>query len=169
MGRDKSLLLVDGQPLAVRVAEALWAAGAAEVLAIGGDAEALRAWDLAVRPDDHPGGGPLPATVTALHVATESIVMVMACDLLAPSADAVAATVHALVAHPDVLSAVPVVDGYRQWTHAAWRRPAGDALEAEWKSGTRALHRAAALLALVEVADLDPLALVDADVPGDLP
>ena len=69
MGRDKALLLVEGVPMAQRVAEALRAAGATEVLAIGGDAPALTALGLHLRPDDRPGDGPLPATITALGAA----------------------------------------------------------------------------------------------------
>ncbi|WP_434127450.1 molybdenum cofactor guanylyltransferase, partial [Enterococcus faecium] len=41
MGTDKALIEVDGGPLARRVANALRAAGADPVIAVGGDLEAL--------------------------------------------------------------------------------------------------------------------------------
>ena len=169
MGQDKALLAVDGRPMAVRVADALRAAGATEVLAVGGDAAALTALGLEVRADDHPGDGPLPATITALQAAIEDAVLVVSCDLVNPSAAAMGATIQALVDHPGAVGAVPVDAGHRQWTHAAWRADAARALVAAYERGDRSLKRAGADLLIFEIAGLDPRALIDADVPGDLP
>ncbi|MET0729245.1 MAG: molybdenum cofactor guanylyltransferase [Acidimicrobiales bacterium] len=169
MGQDKALLLVEGEPMAARVAGALQRAGATQVLAIGGDVDVLGAHGLEVRPDDHPGDGPLPATITALRAAREDIVLVVSCDLVHPSAPAMAATARALVDHPGAVAAVPVDGGHRQWTHAAWRVRALPALEAAYERGVRSLRRAGADLLVYELHDIDPGALLDADEPGDLP
>lgn len=169
MGRDKALIEIDGVAMAARVVEALRLAGATSVCLVGGDATALSSLGVPVCADDHPGAGPLGATVTALDATASDVVMVMACDLVHPSATAIAVTVQALLAHPEALGAVPVVEGRRQWAHAAWRRPAQRELRAAFEQGERAVHRAAGHLALVDVADLDPTALVDADEPDDLP
>ena len=169
MGRDKALLPIEGRAMAVRVADALHGAGATEVLAIGGDADALTALGFDVRPDGHPGDGPLPATITSLHAAREDVVLVVSCDLVHPSATAMAATVQALRDHPGAVGAVPVDTGHRQWTHAAWRADAVRALVAAYERGERSLKRAGADLLIFEVAGLDPQALRDADEPGDLP
>lgn len=170
MGRDKALLLVDGRAMALRVAEALRAAGAADVHAVGGDEVELGALGLRVQPDDQPGDGPLPATITALRGAVEDVVLVVSCDLVAPDPAAMRATVGALAAHPGAIGAVPVDgDGQRQWTHAAWRRRAASALAAAHEAGARSLRRAAADLLVFEVHGLPGAALADADVPGDLP
>jgi molybdopterin-guanine dinucleotide biosynthesis protein A len=169
MGRDKALLPLDGRAMAARVADALRAAGAAQVLAIGGDADALAGLGLDVRPDSHPGDGPLPATITALLAAEEDAVLVVSCDLVHPDAEAMAATVRALVEHPGAIGAVPVDDGHRQWTHAAWRSDAAHALTGAYERGDRSLKRAGADLLIFELAGLDPEALLDADEPGDLP
>lgn len=169
MGRDKALLAVDGRPMAARVADALRTAGATEVLAIGGDAVALATLGLDTRADDHPGDGPLPATITALRAAHEDAILVVSCDLVSPSPAAMAATIQALVDHPGAVGAVPIDGGHRQWTHAAWRADAARALSAAYERGDRSLKRAGAELLIFEVAGLDPQALVDADVPGDLP
>lgn len=169
MGRDKATLEVEGLAMAVRVADALRAAGADEVRAIGGDGAALERLGLAVQPDDEPAAGPLGGTLTAVRTATRPLVAVLACDLLAPSPAAIEATVAALRARPGAVGAVPVVDGHPQWTHAVWRAEAArDALGAAWREGARSLRRASAGLALVEVHDLDPAAVADADTPGDL-
>ena len=170
MGRDKALLPVDGVAMAVRVAEVLALAGAADVVAIGGDADGLTKLGLRVVPDDEPGDGPFPATLTALRVATAPVVMVVSCDLLAPDAASMRATVAALEASPEsVVGAVPLVEGHHQWTHAAWRVSGLPALEAARSAGVGSLKRAAAHLSLVEVGELAPGGLRDADTAADLP
>jgi molybdopterin-guanine dinucleotide biosynthesis protein A len=169
MGRDKALLEVDGVPMARRVADALSACGAVEVFAVGGDPAALGALGLDVRPDAWPGDGPLPATLTALELAREELVLVVACDLLAPDAETMAEIVGALEGDPTAVAAVPVdPEGHHQWTQAAWRRSARPRLQAGWDAGARSLRRAAADLPRVELTGLAPEALADADTPADL-
>jgi molybdopterin-guanine dinucleotide biosynthesis protein A len=171
MGRDKAFLVVDGRPLAARVASALRDAGATDVVAVGGDAGALAAIGLAVVPDEEPGAGPLTGIVTALRLPGDAAaVFVAACDLVAPAAPAVRATVAALAGRRGGDVAVPVVAGRRQWMHAAWRPAAGAPLAAAFAAGERAVHAAvaAAGLRVVEVA-VDPAAVADADTPADLP
>lgn len=169
MGTDKALLPVDGVPMARRVADAVLAAGAAEVLAIGGDASGLGALGLRVVPDDMPGAGPLPATTTALRAAGQPVVLVVSCDLVAPSPPAMAAVAASLgAAAPEVHAAVPLVDGHDQWTHAAWRIGAASVLEDLQARGVTSLRRAADGLRLVRVHDLDPAAVADADTPTAL-
>ena len=153
----------------MRVAAALRLAGAASVLAVGGDAPALRSLGLRFREDDHPGAGPLGATITAIEASQCEVVMIMACDLLHPNEVAVAETVRALLSHPDALGAVPVVGGRRQWAHAAWRRDVLPELRAAFAREERSVRRAADHLALVDVVDVDPRSLSDADEPSDLP
>jgi molybdopterin-guanine dinucleotide biosynthesis protein A len=205
MGRDKALLPVGGVPMALRVADALRAAGADEVVAVGGDATALAALGLTVVPDDHPGVGPLAAIVTALAAGAapgtpgaapgtpgagpdaagagrgrgrnagaagdDRPVLVVACDLVAPSPAAMRATVRALADAPGADVAVPAAGGRPQWAHAAWRPGAGAALRARLAAGERAVHRGVAAAGLVVVAapDVAPGALADADTPADLP
>jgi len=169
MGQDKAHLLVDGVAMARRVADALSEAGAREVWAVGGDPVALGRLGLTVVADDHPGGGPFPATITALGQSSEPVVVVLSCDLRRPSPSAVRTLVAALdAAGPDVLVAVPVVGGHRQWTHAAWRTRARPALEAAFAAGARSLKRGAEELSLLEVHSLDPVQVADADTPDDL-
>ena len=87
MGTDKAFVEVDGRPMAGRVAAALRAAGAAEVLAVGGDLDRLPSlgFDRAV-PDRHPGEGPLGGLLTALAAAGHDVVVVLACDVPAARA-----------------------------------------------------------------------------------
>ena len=186
MGRDKALIALDGRALALRVAEAVTAAGASGVVAVGGDLDGLRSAGLAAVPDRvGPGAGPLAGILTALttdvraparppvdsgDAGAEAVVFVASCDLVTPSAAAVAATVRALSARPDSDVAVPVVASRRQWMHAAWRRRAATPLAAAFSAGERAVHAAvaAAGLRVVDV-DVDAAAVADADRPADLP
>lgn len=170
MGRDKALLPVEGIAMAVRVADGLARAGAVDVFAVGGDADALTRLGLRVVADDEPGDGPFPATLTALRAATAPMVLVVSCDLVAPDATAMAATVAALEASPaPVVGAVPLVEGHHQWTHAAWRVAGLPALEAARADGVGSLKRAAERLTIVEVTGLGPEGLRDADTLADLP
>lgn len=170
MGRDKALVTIDGRSLAGRVADAVAQAGADRVVAVGGDAAALEAEGLTVVADAEPGAGPLTGIISALAGTGGNIVFVAACDLVAPSARAIASTVRSLAADPEGDVAAPLVDGRRQWMHAAWRLRAQMPLAAAFAAGERAVHAAvaAAGLRVVEVG-VDPRAVADADVPSDLP
>src|SRR5205823_7736929 len=85
MGRDKALLRVDGEAMAVRTAHALHDAGAVEVACVGGDLPALRVLGLVAFDDEHPDAGPLGGVLTALAWTAEPITVVTPCDLLVPS------------------------------------------------------------------------------------
>lgn len=168
MGRDKALIEIDGTAMASRVAAELRRAGATSVVALGGDAPALRALGLTVVRDDHPGEGPLAAVVGLLRAAEEPVALALGCDLVAPDASAMVAVVGALRrARAEV--AVPLVEGRRQWAHAAWAASAHAQLAGCLAGGERSLHRAAEGLQVVEVPGLDPGALRDVDRPEDLP
>jgi molybdopterin-guanine dinucleotide biosynthesis protein A len=166
MGTDKAFVEVEGRPMAGRVAAALRAAGATEVLAIGGDLERLPSlgFDRAF-PDRHPGEGPLGGVLTALAVAGHDVVVVLACDLSAASAESVVAVLQGLGDH-DV--AVAMTDR-REPLHGAWRasrcRPV---LVEAFERGERAVHRALALLDVGEVTVADPSTLRSVNRPADL-
>ena len=93
MGTDKALVEVDGRALALRVADALRAAGASRVVAVGGDLERLQALGLEAVPDLHPGEGPLGGILTALAATDQDVVVVLACDLPAADPSAITAVV----------------------------------------------------------------------------
>ena len=170
MGRDKALLVIDGVTMAARVADALWAAGAQEVYAVGGDAPGLGSQGLVVVPDDDAGAGPFAATLTALRVAAAPVVLVVSCDLSHPDPMAMAATVAALEASATgVVLAVPMVAGHRQWTHAAWRVEALPALVKARARGVGSVKRASEDVSSIDLHGIPPAALADADTPADLP
>jgi molybdenum cofactor guanylyltransferase len=154
MGRDKATLVTfEGQPLVARVARALEAGDAAEIMVIGGDLAALSALGLAARADRHPGEGPLGGILTAFAEATHPLFVVVACDL--PMLDG--ATVRALVAAvaDNEVDAALAHGTRREPLCGAWWAPrSGAALTRAFASGERAVHRA-----------VDHLRVLDVDVP----
>ena len=165
MGRDKALLEVDGQPMAVRVADALTGAGASEVFCVGGDADGLRVHGLRVVPDERPGEGPLGGLVTALRAARYDLVVVLACDLVQPSDAAIG---RLMVSAGTAAAIVPVVADRPQWLHAVWRRDAClEVLRAAFERGERSIHRAAGLLD-VHLSSESGAGFEDADRPEDV-
>lgn len=168
MGRgiDKALLVVDGQPLARRTADVLAGAGAAEVLAIGGDGDGLRALGLDARPDHHPGEGPLGGILTALSEASHDIVVVVATDLAALTAAPVRAVVERVRTDATLDVALAVTERLEPLC-GAWRRRALPALVTAWDGGARAVHAALGALVVARVP-VDAVALRNVNRPGDL-
>lgn len=176
MGADKALLVLDGRPMALRVACALREAGASRVLCVGGDLAALGSLGLEVVADRWPGQGPLAGILSALDAmavadgtdGTGSDALVVApCDLLSPDPALFVATVGSLRAgEADV--AVPVVEGVRQPLNGAYRRAAHIRLQERFDLGERSVKRALLALNVLEVHDLGASGVADADWPGDL-
>lgn len=154
MGRDKAALEIEGVAMADRVAAALRAAGAEDVMTIGGAFGSV--------PDDHPGAGPLGGVLTALRRATTPVTVVAPCDLLAPDPAAIGALLERLGAE---LAAVPAAE---RPLPIALRAAAIEPLAAAFAAGERSLRRAIAGLE-VAVVELDPASVADADTPADLP
>src|SRR5688572_23504876 len=77
MGQDKALLEIDGEPMARRAGRVLAEAGATRVVAVGGDARALRAIGMEVVADPRQGDGPLAGIAAALHAAAEADMVVI--------------------------------------------------------------------------------------------
>jgi molybdopterin-guanine dinucleotide biosynthesis protein A len=180
MGRDKALVPVAGAPMIVRVAEALWVAGAHDVVAVGREPGELAQFGLTTVPDRRSGRGPAGGIATALAWGSsrrggrggmDEIVLVVGCDLLAPSPAAMGATVAALAHHATAAVSVPVSGGRTQWHHAAWRRSAAPAVESAVDAGARGVGQVvvAAGLVVAGVDGIDAAALADADTPEDLP
>jgi molybdopterin-guanine dinucleotide biosynthesis protein A len=167
MGRDKAFIDLGGSSLLERAVDALRAAGASPVVIVGGDANRIEGLGFESVADEYPGEGPLGGILTALgHLRTE-VVVVMACDHVEPSSDAVRAVVGALGSAADV--AVPISGGAEQWLHAAWRRGALGKVRRAFAEGSRAPREMARRLSVSWLVDGEPGRYRDADRPDDLP
>jgi molybdopterin-guanine dinucleotide biosynthesis protein A len=166
MGEDKAFIEIRGRPLVRIAADALLAAGASDVHAIGGDVQRLGRLGLAAHPDRNPGAGPLDGLVQALHIAAHDVVVVLACDQ--PNIDA--ALVERLrsgVTSP-YDAVVPVTDDVVQPLAAAYSRRAATALGAAFDEGERSPSRALDRLRWRALDDVPSDALLDLDDPDDL-
>lgn len=180
MGEPKALVEVDGVPMALRVAAALKAAGATEVVLVGGDPSWAAMLGLKQVPDRWPGEGPLGGLATALldvpaacgagapRNPADVTVLVAACDqpwLDGPSIQLL------LEAHRANLGMDVAVtqSGFnrRQPFPAAWRSACGPALQAAVEAGARRADAAFDLVSVVEVA-LPDAVVADVDWPADL-
>jgi molybdopterin-guanine dinucleotide biosynthesis protein A/rhodanese-related sulfurtransferase len=166
MGRDKAFVTIDGVPLVARVATAARAAGAARVVAVGGDRDRLRAVGLEVVADPLEGAGPLAgvrAAITALG--GFDTVVVLPCDLASPSSAAIA-QVAASRGSSDV--AVPRVAGHLEPLHAAWDPRIGPRLAELLDGGVRSVQAAIGALDAAVVEGIDPTAVAGLNTPGEV-
>lgn len=170
MGTDKALVAgPDGRALALVGVEALRAAGAAEIVVVGGDEASLRALGLPWVADLHPGEGPLGGILTAFAHTTAERVVVMACDMPGVGPSVPAALAEALAAEPDAAVALAVVGEREQPLTACWRRSSAlPALRSAFAAGERAPRKVLPELGVVHVAGLPVQQLVDVDSPEDL-
>jgi molybdenum cofactor guanylyltransferase len=165
MGRDKALVEVDGVPMARRVANAIMAAGAQGVAAVGGDLAALAALGLRPVLDPYQGEGPLGGLVAALSEAVDPIVVVVACDLPHLTAEAVRSLVDAVDGHDVALARAT----RREPLCGAWRVATSlEQVRRAFLAGERAVHRALCDLDVVDV-QVDAGVVANANCPGDLP
>jgi len=167
MGRDKAFVPVDGIPMAQRVADTLRGAGAQSVMAIGGDLAGLRALGLDARPDPRQGDGPLGGLVTALELAAEPVVAVLATDLAWVPPAVVVSLVERLGTEVAADVAAALTDR-REPLCAAWRvDPCLDELAAAHLAGVRSVAAAMDRLAVADVP-VDRDLLWNANTPEDL-
>lgn len=144
MGVDKATLFADVVEAALRDA------GAAEVLRVGDD--------------DVPGIGPLGGIATALRLAAEEIVVVLACDLPSVVPEGIRMVIDALAAAPDALVAHPPGEPL----HAAWRRAALPEIVTAMSGVDRSVRSVLRRVPAVEVAGVRAEWLLNVNTPADL-
>lgn len=172
MGADKATLVLDRSDpndvqLGERVLVAALLAGASQVLAVGGDRDALASQGWTTVEDRWPGEGPLGGIISALTIATNDIVVVVACDLPDVDPDGLLHLATVLADAPGAVAAVPVREGRREVLHAAYRAAHRGDLEAAFASGVRAPSAALQPLAVIETT-VAPASLADLDTPADV-
>lgn len=157
MGVDKATLVVDGKPLAVRVADALWESGCHPVECQGGDPEVLAEYGLDGVQDDPPDGGPVIGILQALRRHPDVRVAVAACDFPDLDGSTVAGLLD-VARSPDTAADVVVASagGQRQLV-SVWASGTADRLASLVEAGERSY-----------LAVLDALSTVDVEVGADV-
>jgi len=171
MGRDKSLIEIDGIALVERTAAALLAAGCRDVVAIGPQHLAATVPNV---DDHHPDAGPLGGILTALATAASSgadAVLVVACDL--PGLDATTLS-HLLgavrsMAQPETTTPEVVMarSAGLEPLCAVWSRACEPVLQRHFDNGERAVRRALVGIAVTEVA-VPAAAVRNVNTPDEL-
>ena len=164
MGTDKATYLIDGVSMAQRVADAAIAAGAAEILFVGGTQARGKKFSGTWKKDLYPVEGPLGGVITALKGSSHDAVVVLSCDMPFVTDSVISSLVRAL---PDAQATVGRTDRLN-WLCAAWSK--GECLktlESVWKRNERAVHRAAVLLDVAEVP-VPAVAVRNINSPADL-
>jgi molybdopterin-guanine dinucleotide biosynthesis protein A len=164
MGSDKALYEVDGSTMAQRVADAATAAGASELLVIGGTAARGKKLTGTWKKDLYPGDGPLGGVITALKASSHDSVVVLSCDMPFITDAVITSLIRGLA---DAQATVGRTDRLN-WLCAAWsKQECLKTLESVWKRNERAVHRAAVLLDVAEVP-VPAVAVRNINTPADL-
>lgn len=167
MGQAKATLRIGGQELGDRILVAALLAGASEVLAVGGDCASLQEQGWRHVADLWPGAGPLGGIISALMVAKNELVVVLACDLPEVDDEVLQYLVGECAAHPSAMVVVPDRDGRPEVLHALWRRGALAVLRGLFDDGERSPTAALARLDVLHVSVAES-SLRDLDTPEDL-
>jgi molybdopterin-guanine dinucleotide biosynthesis protein A len=164
MGADKATYEVDGVSMAQRVADAASAAGASEILFIGGTQARAKKFSGTWKKDLYPGEGPLGGVITALKSSSNDSVVVLSCDMPFVTDSVISSLIRAL---SDAQATVGRTDRLN-WLCAAWSKDEClKTLESVWKRNERAVHRAAVLLDVAEVP-VPAVAVRNINSPADL-
>jgi molybdopterin-guanine dinucleotide biosynthesis protein A len=138
MGSDKALLEIDGRPMIVRVADALWEAGCHPVACQGGDVRRINALGLDVVPDTNPDAGPVEAIRAALEHHCGPV-LIAACDLVDLDPLSVRAVIEAGRTDSTPPVSVATADGCPHLL-SYWSAKALDPLTALIAGGVTAYH-----------------------------
>ncbi len=165
MGRDKATLRIDGRTMAARTAAVLRAAGCGPTCLVGGSDTRHGHLGAPRVADPHPGAGPVGGILAALAWSPAPLTVVVACDLPALTAAAVAAVIGA--ARPGADVTVARSSRGPEWLIAAWRPSAADLVAQRFATGRRAVRDVVADLRTVEVTVPDAV-VRNANRPTDL-
>ena len=120
MGMDKGLMLFNGQPLAMRIARR-FENHSPDIFVISNQAALYHPLGYPVHPDHTPGQGPLGGLFTALHLARQPLVAVVAVDM--PFANPTLLEHMASLAESEAADVViPRLNGQYEPLHAIFRR-----------------------------------------------
>jgi len=165
MGEPKGEMQFLGRRLMEGPIEALRESGASELIVVGGERPYWVGNGVSHVPDRYPGDGPLGGVITALDVAGEENIVVLANDLM--NIDQL--TIRKILAHVNAPhTVVPVVEGHRQVLAALWHSSVLPALCEVYGSGIRSLQSALQQIDVIEICDLDGNRFVNANTPSDI-
>ena len=162
-GSPKIKATINDNEFGLLIIETLKRTGFMNICLIGGDSEDARRWGVDFHEDIYPESGPLGALLTALQTCQTEFLMTLPCDVPFIDEDtcrrlrSLAPGVEVLVARTDT----------PQWLSSTWRRSTYDAIENEFRSGERAIHRIVEKLKF-EFVDVSSEILLNVNEPNQL-
>ena len=162
-GSPKIKAKINDNEFGLLIIETLKRTGFMNICLIGGDSEDARRWGVDFHEDIYPESGPLGALLTALQTCQTELLMTLPCDVPFIDEDTcrklsnLAPGVEVLVARTDT----------PQWLSSTWRHSTYDAIENEFKSGERAIHRIVEKLKF-EFVDVSREILLNVNEPNQL-
>jgi molybdopterin-guanine dinucleotide biosynthesis protein A len=137
LGRDKALLTLEGETLLERAVRTLQET-TAEQIVVGPPERRDQSRVAKVYQDLYPSSGPLGGIYTALHFASNPLVLVVACDMPFLNADLLRLLLSLADGYDVVL---PVPDGRGEQLHAVYRTTCQPAIEQQIASGDFKIDR----------------------------
>ena len=165
MGVDKATMVVDGKPMAVRVADAMWEASCHPVECQGGDLVAIGEYGMDVLADTRPGAGPVAAIHDALTRHPGVSVVVAACDMVDLDCDTIRSVIDA-GSSGDADVAVATTGGERHLV-AWWRAGTAGRLGALLADGVTSYRTALGRLRTIDV-EVEPTTIRNLNTPSDV-
>ena len=162
-GSPKIKAKINDHEFGLLIIETLKRAGLRNISLIGGDSEDARRWGVDFHEDIYPESGPLGALLTALHACKTERLMTLPCDVPFIDEDTcrkmcnLAPGVEVLVARTET----------PQWLCSTWRQSTCAAIESEFKSGERAIHRVVEKFKF-EFVDVSSEILLNVNEPNQL-
>jgi len=166
MGRKKAEILYKGRRLIDIAVESLIAAGANDVVIVGGGTKtsSLKK-NVKYCEDLFPSEGPLGGVITGLKNVESDIAVILACDYLDIDSSVVLECVSKLNSRS---MAFPVYEGKEQFLFSTIRVESLDALEMQFMKGVRSMLEATVFLDCESYHSAHPEKLRSANTPSQL-
>ena len=166
MGRNKAEIIHKGRRLIDIVVESLIAAGANDVIIVGGSTRTSSLEkNVQYCEDLFPDEGPLGGVITGLKNVESDIAVILACDYLDIDSSVVLECISKLSSRSMVF---PFYKGKEQYLLSAIRTESIEALESQFMKGVRSMHEASTLLDCESYQSAYPEKLRSANTPSQL-
>ena len=166
MGRNKAEILHKGRRLIDIAVESLIAAGANDVVIVGGGTKTSSTEkNVQYCEDLFPNEGPLGGVITGLKNVKSDIAVILACDYLDIDSSVVLECISKLNSRSMVF---PFHEGKEQYLFSTIRTKNVELLESQFMNGVRSMHEASTFLDCEPYQSAHPEKLRSANMPSQL-
>jgi molybdopterin-guanine dinucleotide biosynthesis protein A len=162
-GSPKIKAKINEDEFGLLIINTLKRAGFSNITLVGGDIEDSLQWGVDFLEDIYPETGPLGALVTAMRTCRSELLMTLPCDVPFIDED----TCHKLCNLSSGAEVRVANTDTPQWLCSTWRHSTYAAIESEFKSGERAIHRVVEKMKF-EFVDVSSEILLNVNEPNQL-